>query len=273
MSWLMAIILGFIQGVTEFIPVSSSGHLAIFQAFGLENIHDRHLFFDVLLHMGTLVAVCVVYRRDMIEMWRAFSSLIMPSKRNQNVSPEKGRLAFLLVVATLPLILVFPFRHMIEQLGNRLWFVGLMLLITGGILFFSDRLVPGRRTEKNMTLGSAIVIGLSQCLAALPGISRSGTTIATGMMGGLDRGFSVRFSFLLSVPAIFLANIVTLFSSLSTVDWSLMPRYLVGVVVAGITGFFAIHLVKLLVERGRFGKFAYYCWGIGIIAIVSSIFI
>jgi len=270
----MAIFLGFVQGVTEFLPVSSSGHLALFQSFGLEDIHDRHLFFDVLLHMGTLVAVCVAYRQDIAEMWRATMSIFTGGRRggeDHPVSPSKARLAMMIILATLPLVLVLPFRNAIEALGNRMWFVGIMLLITGGILYFSDRLAQGRRTEKNMTVPNALVIGLSQVIAIVPGISRSGTTITTGMMVGLDRGFAVRFSFLMSIPAILGANIVTLFSSLGTVDWSLMPRYIVGTIVAGVVGYFAIHLVKILVKKGSFGKFAYYCWGVGIIAIITSI--
>ena len=274
MTWLMAIFMGIVQGVTEFLPVSSSGHLALLQSFGLEDIHDRHLFFDVLLHMGTLVAVCVVYRRDIVEMVRAMIGLFTGRRGAEEQQPEtsKARLALMIIIGTLPLVLAIPFIGMVEALGNRTWFVGLMLLITGGFLFYSDKLAKGRRTEKNMTVKNAAVVGLLQAtVGLLPGISRSGITITGGMMTGLDRGFAVRFSFLLSIPAILGANIVTLFTSMSDVDWSLLPRYLLGVVVAGVTGFFAIHLVKLLVESGKFGKFAYYCWAIGIIAIVTSI--
>jgi len=274
MSWLMAIFMGFVQGVTEFLPVSSSGHLALLQSFGLEDIHDRHLFFDVLLHMGTLVAVFIVYRKDIREMWRATLGLFTGNRGtiDDPVRPSKARLAFMIIIGTLPLALALPFRHMIESLGNRMWFVGLMLLITGGLLFYSDKLKKGKRTEKNMTIGNALTVGLLQgTIGVLPGISRSGITITGGMMSGMDRGFAVRFSFLLSIPAILGANIVVLFSSLSDVDWSLLPRYLVGVVVAGVTGFFAIHLVKLIVDAGRFGKFAYYCWFVGIVAIIVSI--
>jgi len=270
----MAIFLGLVQGVTEFLPVSSSGHLALLQSFGLEDIHDRHLFFDVLLHMGTLVAVCVAYRKDIVDMVRALLSLFTGGRRGgakHPVAPSKVRLIFMLVIATLPLLLIIPFRHTIEALGNRMWFVGLMLLITGCLLYYSDKLVPGKRTEKNMTIQNALVVGFLQVIAVLPGISRSGTTITGGLMGGLDRGFAVRFSFLMSIPAIFGANIVVLFTSRSDVDWSLMPRYLVGVVVAGVTGFAAIHLVKILVKKGSFGKFAYWCWLVGIVAIVTSI--
>lgn len=274
MSWLMAIFLGFVQGLTEFIPVSSSGHLALFQAWGLENIEERHLFFDVLLHMGTLVAVCLVYKKDIKDMISAVMSLFRGGRDKDGypIEGSKLRLVFLLVLGTLPLALILPFQGMIEGLGNRMWFVGLMLLITGGFLFFSDKLVQGRKGERQMTVKNALLIGLLQCIGTLPGISRSGITITGGLMGGLNRSFAVRYSFLLSLPAIFGANIITLFRSFSDVDWSLLPRYLVGVLVAGVTGYFAIHLVKILVESGRFGKFAYYCWGLGILAIIFSFF-
>jgi len=181
----------------------------------------------------------------------------------------------MIIVATLPLALAIPFQSAIGGLGNRLWFVGLMLLLTGGILYYSDKLAQGRRAEKNMTVTNAVTIGLAQLIAIVPGISRSGTTITAGMMNGFDRGFAVRFSFLMSIPAILGANVVVFFRALfdaeSTVDWSLMPRYLIGTIIAGITGYFAIHLVKILVRKGSFGKFAYYCWGIGVIAIITSI--
>jgi len=275
MSWFMAILMGFVQGLTEFIPVSSSGHLALLQSFGLENIHDRHIFFDVMLHMGTLVAVIVVYRRDIIEMIRATLSLFRGNRGGSGahpIEPSKARLAFMLILATLPLAIAIPFVRIVGALGNHMWFVGLMLLVTGGFLYYSDKLEIGRRTEKNMTIKDAGVIGLLQAtVGVLPGISRSGITITGGLMTGLDRKFAVRFSFLMSIPAILGAYIVTFFTSMSDVDWSLMPRYLVGVLVAGVTGFFAIHLVKILVDAGKFGKFAYYCWGLGAAVIVTSI--
>ena len=270
----MAIFLGFVQGLTEFIPVSSSGHLALFQAIGLEDIHDRHLFYDVLLHMGTLVAVCVVYWKEMKDMFASVVALFRGGRDKDGYPVEnaKLRLVFLLVIGTLPLALILPFRGAIEGLGNSMWFVGLMLLITGGFLFFSDKLAQGKRGERQMTVKNAVFIGLLQCIGTLPGISRSGITITGGLMGGLNRGFAVRYSFLLSVPAILGANIVVLFRSMSDVDWSLMPRYLVGVLVAGITGFVAIHIVKRFVESGRFGIFAYWCWFVGLVAIVLSAF-
>ena len=277
MSWFEAIFLGFIQGVTEFLPISSSGHLAIFQnIFGMQDLHaDENRFYDVLLHLGTLVAVFVVYRKDLREMTRAMLFLFSGGRRGggeEPIDPGRARLAFMIIVATLTLVIVLPFHSIIQSLGTRTWFVGLMLLITGTFLYFSGRLTPGRKDEKKMTVKDSLTVGLLQCVGTIPGISRSGITITGGIFTGLERGFSVRFSFLLSVPAIIGANIVTLFTSLSDVDWALMPRYLVGVIVAGVTGFFAIKLVKLLVETQWFGKFSYYCWFIGIVAIIASLF-
>ena len=277
MTWLLAIFLGLIQGLTEFLPVSSSGHLAILQNFfGVaEDLEERHNFFDVLLHLGTLGAVCVVYRKDLKEMFRAMLFIFSGGRRGGGeegrIEPSKARLAFMIIIATFPLILVLPFRGIIESLGTRTLFVGVMLLITGGFLYFSDKLVQGRKEEKKMTVKDALTVGLLQCVGTIPGISRSGITITGGLFTGLDRGFSVRFSFLLSVPAIIGANIVTLFASLGTVEWALFPRYLVGVLVAGVTGFFAITLVKRLVDAGSFGKFSYYCWGVGVVAIIGSL--
>ena len=277
MSWFEAIFLGLVQGLTEFLPISSSGHLAIFQnVFGMQDLHaEPNLFFDVLLHLGTLVAVCIVYRKDLTEMVRAATFLFSGGKRGGGtegrIEYSKARLAFMIVLATLPLVLILPFRSTIANLGTQTWFVGLMLIITGTFLYFSDKLTLGRKDEKRMTVKDALVIGFLQVVGTIPGISRSGITITGGMFTGLDRGFSVRFSFLLSVPAIIGANIITLFTSLSAVDWSLFPRYLVGVLVAGVTGFFAIKLVKLVVESGRLAKFSYYCWGVGTLAIIVSL--
>jgi len=275
MSFLMAIFLGIVQGITEFLPISSSGHLAIFQNFGLEDPHDRHLFFDTLLHLGTLIAVFIVYRKDIADMWRATLSLVRGRGQREvhgtderRVPQSKARLALMIIIATLPLVFILPLRRQVEFLGSQTWFVGLMLLVTGGILFLSDKLVKGYRDEKNMTAKNAIVIGFFQLFAIMPGISRSGTTITGGMLTGLDRAFAVRFSFLMSIPAILGANIIVFFTSMSDVDWSLMPQYLVGFVVATVVGYFAIGLVKRIVDAGKFGKFAYYCWGLGALAIL-----
>lgn len=276
MTILAAIFLGLIQGIAEFLPISSSGHLSIFQNFfGLNTAEEGHLFFDVLLHLATLVSVCIVYRHDIADMFRELAALIResrhPEPREGKPSPSR-RLILMIVVATLPLLIVIPFKGMVEQLYYNTIFIGCALLLTGVLLFVSDKMVTGRKTEKNMGVKDAIVVGICQAIAIIPGLSRSGSTITGGMATGLDREFAVKFSFLISVPAILGANILTLVDAIKEgIDMSLMPAYLVGMTVAGVSGYFAIGLVRMLSKKGKFGKFAYYCWAVGIITIFVSI--
>lgn len=273
MSVLFAALLGLIQGITEFLPVSSSGHLAVFQYFfGMKKVDT---FFDVLLHLATLIAVCIVYWQDIVDMVREFfgffHDLRHPKPEGDKPSSAR-RLLLMIIIATLPLFLVLPFNSKIENLSNNMYFIGIAFLITGGILFMSDKLQHGRRTEKNMSIGNALTIGVCQAVATLPGISRSGSTISAGMAVGLNRSFAVKFSFLLSLPAILGANIISLIGALKVgIDVSLLPAYLVGMLVAGVSGYFAIGLVKMLAQKGKFGKICYYCFIAGIVTLVLKI--
>ena len=273
MTVLFAALLGLIQGITEFLPVSSSGHLAVFQNFlGMKKVDT---FFDVLLHFATLIAVCIVYWQDIVDMVKEFFGFFRDLRhpKPEEDSPKSARrLLFMIIIATLPLFLVLPFSSKIENLSNNMYFIGIAFLITGGILLLSDRMQHGRRTEKNMTIGNALTIGICQAIATLPGISRSGSTISAGMAVGLNRSFAVKFSFLLSLPAIIGANILSFASALKEgVDVSLLPAYLVGMLVAGVSGYFAIGLVKVLAQKGKFGKICYYCFAAGITTIVLQI--
>jgi len=270
----MSIFLGIVQGITEFLPVSSSGHLAIFQNFfKMENIEESHLFFDVLLHFGTLISLCIVYRKEIVGMIRAIIDMFTNRKKGNVDTSEVslGRMAIMVVVATLPLIVVIFLKGYIEQLSRSSLFIGVALLITGCILFVSDKLAIGKKTQRNMSVKDALVIGASQAIATVPGLSRSGVTITTGLTMGLSREYAVNFSFLMSIPAILGANIVSLISAIAGgVDWSFFPIYLVGMAVAAVVGYFAIGLVKMLVSSNKFGKFSYYCWGVGLLTIILS---
>lgn len=276
MSFLMSIFLGFLQGITEFLPVSSSGHLAIFQNFfNMENIEESHLFFDALLHLGTLVSICIVYRKDIMEMIRSIANFIRPT-RGQNHA-EAGmrnpmfRLVLFIIIATVPLVIVLPFKSKIDMLSGSNLFIGLMLLVTGCILFVSDKLVVGKKMERKMTVRDALLIGCSQAIATLPGLSRSGVTITAGLCMGFSREFAVKFSFLISILAVLGANFVNLISAIGGgVEWRYLPVYIVGVIVAAVIGYFAIRLVKLLVDSNKFGKFSYYCWIVGVLVIILS---
>lgn len=277
MTYITAALLGLIQGIAEFLPISSSGHLALFQNFlGLTDVEHDHLFFDVLLHFGTLISVCIVYRHDVIDMivefFAGIADLFSPKRRRQLAPPPARRLVMLIILGTLPLFVILPVKDVVGGLYSNTLFIGFALLVTGCILFFSDRMAKGRKTERNATIADALLIGFAQAIAVVPGLSRSGTTISAGMLRGMDRSFAVRFSFLLSLPAIFGANLLSLIDAAKEgFDTSLLPMYLVGMTVAMVSGYFAIGLVKMLASKGKFGNFSYYCWLVGIIAVAATI--
>lgn len=276
MTYITAIILGLVQGVAEFLPISSSGHLALMQHFlGLTNAEQDHVFFDVLLHFGTLISVCVVYRWDILEMISEFfagiSDLFSRRGKKHMTPPPARRLVMMIIVATLPLVAVLPVKDMVEGLYSSPVFVSCALLVTGFVLFFSDRLARGHKTARSATVTDALVVGIAQAVAVVPGVSRSGSTISAGMLRGFDRNFAVRFSFLMSLPAVLGANLLSLVGAIQDgFDTALLPMYLVGVLVAMVSGFFAINLVKRLADKGKFGRFAYYCWVVGLVSLAAS---
>ena len=275
MSYLTAVLLGLVQGVTEFLPVSSSGHLAIAEQLlnlqGASNVPD---FFDVLLHLGTLVAVFIAYWDDIRDMIVEFFAGIgdLAHHSTPNPVPPARRLILLIIVGTLPLFVMVPFRRFFSSLGDNMYFIGGALIFTGILLFVSDRVRHGRKTEKTATLLDALLVGLGQAVALCPGISRSGMTITTGCFAGFERKFAVRFAFLLSIPAVIGANILSLKDAIDAgIDWASVPAYLVGVAVAAVSGYACIRLLRYIAEKGRFGAFAYYCWAVGALTLVLTV--
>lgn len=144
--------------------------------------------------------------------------------------------------------------------------------MTGFLLLAADRFGHGNKTEKAMTLSDAMVIGLAQMIAVVPGLSRSGTTISAGLLRGFDRTFAVRFSFFLSIPAVLGANLLSLIKAISAgIDWAEVPMYLCGVAAAFVFGYLAIFALNRIVQRGKFGGFCYYCWGAGLLTLILSL--
>ena len=275
MTLLHAVLLGLIQGVAEFLPISSSGHLAIAEHLlgqaGAAEIPD---FFDVLLHLGTLVAVFAAYWQDIRDMVVEFFGGVGDLVRRTTPTPvpPARRLILLIIVGTLPLFAVLPVKDLVEGLGDNMYFVAGALLVTGCLLFASDRGRKGRKTERTAALVDVLLVGVAQAVATCPGISRSGTTITAGCFVGFERKFAVRFSFLLSIPAILGANILSLKDALEAqVPWEEVPVYLAGVLVAAVVGYACIRLLKMIAEKGRFGFFAYYCWLAGAATLVLTI--
>lgn len=275
MSYVMSVILGFVQGVAEFLPISSSGHLTLFQHFfGME---EPDQLFNVLLHFATLLAVCVVYWRDIWEMiveFFCFFGDIFSRRSNRGKPPEARRMVLLIIVGTLPLFLVLPVQDKVEDFGNSPLFVCGALLVTGCILFLSDRMARGRKTVRNATLLDVLLVGVAQGAATIPGLSRSGCTISAGMLRGFDRKFAVRYSFLMSLPAVLGATLLEVLDVMELeggVPAENLPKYLAGMAVAAVVGYFSIQLVRLLADRGRFGAFAFYCWGAGALFLLLSV--
>ncbi len=269
-----AIVLGLVQGVAEFLPISSSGHLAILQnLFGMTTTDGGNMFFDVLLHFGTLISICIVYWEDIASMVRELIAFARGGgiRAQERTHYPAARLFLMIVIGTLPLFIVLPVNDYVEKLYYHTAFIGVALILTGCILYVADKMAPGKKTEGSMRVRDALIIGVCQGIATIPGLSRSGTTIAAGMATGLRRDFAVKYSFLMSLPAVLGANILSLIKAVKNgIDASLLPAYLIGMAVAMVSGVFAIGLVKTITNKGKFGSFAYYCWVVGALAIILS---
>ena len=245
MTLLHAVLLGVIQGVAEFLPISSSGHLAIAEhLLGQAGAADIPGFFDVLLHLGTLAAVFAAYWRDIREMIAEFFSGVGDLVHGTTPTPVPPARRLVLL-------------DLVEGLGDNMYFVGGALLVTGCLLFASDRVRRGRKTERTAALLDAVLVGAAQAVATCPGISRSGTTITAGCFAGFERKFAVRFSFLLSIPAVLGANLLSLKDALE----ARIP----------VSGYACIRLLKMVAEKGKFGFFAYYCWLAGAVTLVLTL--
>lgn len=275
MSMLSAIFLGFIQGVAEFLPISSSGHLSVLQnIFNFQNPEQGHMFFDVLLHLGTLFAIFAAYWPDIRRIVVDSLDFIRDVRSGEMRREYTGsRLLLMMFFATLPLFIVLPFNDMLETLYYKTGFIGAVFLLTGCMLYISDRMPRGRKGERQMTVVDALLIGLCQAVATIPGLSRSGTTITAGIATGHERSFAVKFSLLLSIPAVIGANILGLVDVIQEgFDTSLLGTYFVGMLVAAVTGYFSIILLRRIMSKGSFGKFAYYMWAVGIVVLIASLF-
>lgn len=275
MSLLSSVLLGLIQGIAEFLPISSSGHLAIAEhLLGMSGAAEIPEFFDVLLHLGTLVAVFVAYWADIRDMVVEFFCGVRDLARHTTPTPvpPARRMIVLIVVGTLPLFVILPIKDLVEGLADNMYFVAGALIVTGCLLFASDRVKKGRKTERSATMLDVLLVGVAQAIATCPGISRSGTTITAGCFMGFDRKFAVRYSFLMSIPAILGANILALKDVLeSGIVLADVPVYLVGVAVSAIVGYACIRLLKMIADKGKFGAFAYYCWAVGALTLILNV--
>jgi undecaprenyl-diphosphatase len=268
---LYALVLGIVQGLTEFLPISSSGHLVLFQ--NLFGMNEPELFLDVCLHAGTLVAVCCLFFREIVSMLAAVWKTPCLYRTHGGFrgmfreSPEI-RMSVLIVVGSVPTAaLGLLFHEMADKIFGSVQIVGFMLLITGTFLWFTRRVSAEGRLLKKMGIPDSLVVGFIQGLAILPGISRSGATISAALFLGIDRDLAGRYSFLLSIPAICGALVLGIESS--AMQSSIPPTgILAGAAAAGLTGFFALKALLRLVRTGRIHYFSWYCWSIGSFALL-----
>ncbi len=274
MDVLQAVIVGIVQGLTEFLPVSSSAHLIFVQE--LLGINQPGIAFDVLLHLGTLVAVVGYFFKDIVEMIKAFVSSIIDLFRGSfregfRNDPYK-KLAWMVIVGTIPAGVVgMLFDAQIEAAFQSITIPAFFLLVTGTLLYVSQRLNVGNRDIKNSGLKDSIIVGIGQAFAILPGLSRSGTTISSGLLIGLDKEFAAKFSFLLAIPAI-LGAALTQFDGIGAgFDANFLP-YILGFLASVISGYLAISILLKLIRERSLDIFAFYCWIVGACVLVYSLF-
>ena len=249
-------ILAVIQGLTEWLPVSSSGHLVITQKIlGL----NPPLIFDVMLHVGTLIVVLTVFRKDIVDIIKALVK--------RDFETEKGKLALHIAVGSVPIAVIgFVFYDIFKSLFSNLPAIALAFLITGCVLFVSEKRVGNKKIG---TLDS-LLIGLAQAIAIIPGISRSGVTVSTGLLRKIDKSTAFRYSFLLSVPTVIGATIIES-KELVTGNIDIFSLFL-GVTISMIVSYASLKLLQKIVMNQKLHLFAYYCWSVGIAIILFTIF-
>lgn len=273
MDIFQGIIIGIVQGLTEFLPVSSSAHLVFIQnLLGVES----SLAFDTFLHLGTLIAVLWFFRYDIYKMlkswWLSIGDILQGRFKEGFYDDPYKRLAWYVILATVPVGIVgVLFEDSVDALfAGALYVPAFFLFVTGTILYLSQRMPSGDVNYNNITKKEALFMGLGQACAILPGLSRSGTTIAAGLTIGLDKEFAAKFSFILSIPAIFGAFILQLKDVGSALDVNFLPVFL-GFLAAIVAGYLAIKWMLDLIQNKSLDIFAYYCWVVGIIVFMGSI--
>lgn len=280
MNFIQAILMGIVQGLSEFLPISSSAHLVFTSNFYkvIKNIpivqsSNEEVFFDIMVHLGTLIAVLIFFRKDIMNILKAMWHAL----KNKDWSDKEAKLGLYICVGTIiTIVLALPINEIAEKLVYKPAIVGGLLFITGFTLLYSE--YKSKKLEKktdNVDLKTSILIGLAQGLAALPGFSRSGWTIATGLFCGLDRITSARYSFLLSIPIILGASMVYPLVKIDIAEavgynWSAI---IAGTIVSGITGYLCIKYFMRFISKFSLAIFGYYCIIAGIAtAVFFSIF-
>jgi len=264
MSLSRAVILGLVQGLTEFLPISSSAHLIYFENY--LSINKPQLSFTVFLHFATLLAILIFFRKDLWDILKGLRE-IRRLKTNPSI-----RTLFLIVIGTLPVAFLGAlFKDKIEAIFSNLKLVSLFLILTGILLSFGDRIRSTHKGVLDTGIIDGLIIGIAQAFAILPGISRSGATIIFGLFCGLQRKWAVKYSFFLAVPAILGATLLKLPGTLSVLNISTISFYIVGALAALFSGYWSLRIVLRFVQKSRLRYFAYYCMVLGLIVLFFQI--
>ncbi len=268
---LKSIILGVLQGLTEFLPISSSGHLMLVKDF--IGFKSPGILFEVFLHFATLIAIFIVFAKRIWKILKSvFTARIRIEGKHWVVKDENLALFFYLLWASIPSAIVgLLLKSSIEKFFSNTLFISIMLLVTGSILFSTRFIKIQKRSEHNGL--SATLIGVAQAFAIIPGISRSGATISAGLWAGLSKEASVEFSFILVIPAILGAMILELKELSLTIHQGLISIYIVGALTAFITGLCALLFLLRIIKKGKLHYFSYYCWLVGVITLILELWI
>lgn len=269
MSLLEAVLLGIVQGLTEFLPISSSGHLVLGEF--LLGVKFDDISFEVFLHFGTFLSVVIVFRRTIWSMlkavWLRAKSIFV--RKVASSGTEDWNLFWLIIAGSIPAgVAGLLFKNYVEKSFSSVIFVAVMLLFTGTVLLLTQFF---KATRAKLTFSDAFLVGLAQALAMLPGISRSGLTISTGIFKGVERSKSAEFSFLLSLPAVLGACLLELKEVLSHANSDQdLKMYLTGAITALVIGYLAIKFLLNVIKKGKFQYFGYYCFAVGLFFLIFS---
>lgn len=271
MTILDAVLQGILQGLTEFLPVSSSGHLSLYQYF-TGNSGEAAFMLSIMLHAGTLVAVCVCFYKEILRLIYEFLCLVQDlfsKKRRPRRPPPERRTVMMLIISTLPLALMLLLKDRVEQFSTDrdITVEGFCFLVTALLLFLASRHSHGRKNGATVTWKNALAVGAAQVVATMPGISRSGATISTGLLCGFQREYAVSYSFIMGIPAVLGAIVMEVGSAAAAKDALPLPLLITGFITAVIFGILSIKLVQWLVKGNRFRLFAYYTLVLGVVVL------
>ena len=274
MTVLYAILTALLQGIAEFLPVSSTGHLAAISNF-LGTFEDTNagLLFFAFLHLGTLISVFFSFRRELQGIFAELAQMIRGSDEAAGQPAPPLRMAFLVAMGTIPLLLAIPLYGAVRQLFANTAFIGVMFIASGAMLYVSARYVKGgTKTSRTFSLVDALIVGAAQLVSLIPGISRVGATVTVSLTRGSERDFAVRYSYLLSIPAVIGTLIAAFVGAVRNgVSFSMFPLCLLGMLISAIVGIFAIGFLRMMMTKDKFANFGLYNVAAGTLVVILAL--